>query len=151
MNYQDVHLVMVGNGPKEKELKDLAKSIPNIHFIDFQNQSIMPVVYHLGDVFVLPSKSETWGLAINEAMACKKALLVSSRCGAATDLVEEGKNGYIFESENKSSLLEKMTQLYLLRDQLRAFGDRSSEIIKNYSFENICQSFEELLTVRFNQ
>ncbi len=43
-------------------------------FLDFQNQQKMPLVYRLCDIFVLPSMGpgETWGLAVNEAMACKR-------------------------------------------------------------------------------
>jgi len=105
-NKKNVHLIIVGNGFMEKRLKQRYSSIPNLHFIDFQNQSRMPIVYHLGDVFVLPSKGpvETWGLAINEAMACSRAILVSDRCGAAVDLVNNGINGFIFKNNNSSHL-----------------------------------------------
>ncbi len=65
------HLVFVGNGELEGKLKAIARTLPNVHFMPFQNQSAMPAVYRLGDVFVLPSQGpeETWGLALNEAMA----------------------------------------------------------------------------------
>ena len=47
----------------------------------------MPIVYRLGDLFCLPSQGpgETWGLAINEAMACKRQVIASNKCGAAID------------------------------------------------------------------
>jgi glycosyltransferase involved in cell wall biosynthesis len=55
----------------------------------------MPVAYRLADVFVLSSQgpSETWGLAINEAMACGRLVVASSKCGGATDLIDNGGNG----------------------------------------------------------
>src|SRR5260370_9047701 len=57
------HLVFVGNGELEVELKRKAETIENVHFMPFQNQSVMPAVYRLGDVFVLSSHGpeETWG------------------------------------------------------------------------------------------
>jgi glycosyltransferase involved in cell wall biosynthesis len=50
---------MVGNGELETTLKEAAKSCNNIHFLPFQNQSLMPAVYRLGDIFCLPSQ-EYW-------------------------------------------------------------------------------------------
>jgi glycosyltransferase involved in cell wall biosynthesis len=60
--------LIVGNGPW-KTLKTIAGNDKRIIFLDFQNQQKMPSVYRMGNIFILPSKSETWGLAINEAMA----------------------------------------------------------------------------------
>ena len=50
----------------------------------------MPVAYRLGDVVVLPSRGpgETWGLAVNEAMACGRPAVVSDRVGCAPDLIQ---------------------------------------------------------------
>ena len=58
------HLILVGNGMLEMGLREKYASTKGLHFIDFQNQSLMPVIYRLGDVFVLPSigPGETWGL-----------------------------------------------------------------------------------------
>ena len=64
------HLIFVGSGVLEIELKERFDSNPNIHFVGFQNQSIIPIWYRVGNVLCLPSKSETWGLAVNEALAC---------------------------------------------------------------------------------
>ena len=85
---KSVHLVFVGNGPLENQLKQLAGSDPFIHFLPFQNQSQMPLVYRLGDIFCLPSQGpgETWGLAVNEAMACSRPVIVSDKVGCAIDL-----------------------------------------------------------------
>jgi glycosyltransferase involved in cell wall biosynthesis len=98
------HLVFVGNGELEWELKASALPSENIHFMPFQNQSVMPAVYRLGDAFVLPSWSETWGLALNEAMASGRPVIASSKVGGACDLIESGQTGWIFESGNQSAL-----------------------------------------------
>ena len=141
----DVHLVLVGNGVKEKELKNKYAQLRNIHFIDFQNQTRMPIVYHLCDVFVLTSRSETWGLAINEAMACGKPIIASNKCGGAIDLIEENTNGYIFESENKKDLAEKMTRMLEKRYELKKMGQESLNKIQNFSFEGVCKQIETLM------
>jgi glycosyltransferase involved in cell wall biosynthesis len=68
------HLIYAGSGELEAELKARARGLDAVHFLPFQNQSAMPTVYRLGDVLVLPSRGpgETWGLALNEAMACAR-------------------------------------------------------------------------------
>lgn len=131
----DVHLVIVGNGPLEQELKKNSK-FAGIHFLDFQNQSQMPDVYAMGDVFVMSStKTETWGLAVNEAMANGCAVLVSKTCGCCADLVQDGKNGYSFDAFDESSLVEKMLAFVQHREDIPKMKTSSKEIIAHYNFE----------------
>ena len=100
------HLIFVGNGELESELKAASATLARVHFMPFQNQSVMPAVYRLGDVFVLPSQGpeETWGLALNEALASGRPVIASTKVGGACDLIQPGKNGWIFESGDQSSL-----------------------------------------------
>jgi glycosyltransferase involved in cell wall biosynthesis len=137
-------LVIVGNGPLEQELKATYLKGTNIYFSDFQNQKNMPAVYQLADVFVLPSKgpSETWGLAINEAMAAGKAILASDACAAAIDLIKPGANGYIFKSDVMEDAVNKIKLLGNSKVQLAAFGKASAAIIESWSYEKICTAIE---------
>ena len=135
----DIHLVFIGNGEEEQGLKELAtKSVKNdyIHFINFQNQSIMPIWYQLADVFCLPSKGpgETWGLAVNEAMASGKAIIVSNKVGCAKDLVKNGINGWIFESNNQRNLKEIIEQIPK-KETLKEMGKESNYLIKSWGLE----------------
>ncbi len=58
---ENVHLLYIGNGELEQNLKMKAKQSTNIHFLDFQNQSLMPLVYRIADILILPSQeNETW-------------------------------------------------------------------------------------------
>ncbi len=94
-------LVLVGDGPQMDAVRELATSASErFRVLPFQNQSRMPLVYRLGDVFVLPSYSadETWGLAVNEAMACRRPVLVSDLVGCAPDLVTSGMTGEVFRA-----------------------------------------------------
>jgi glycosyltransferase involved in cell wall biosynthesis len=119
------HLVFVGNGELENELNAGAATMENVHFLPFQNQSIMPAVYRLGDVFVLPSRGpeETWGLALNEAMASGRAVIASSKVGGARDLIQPGENGWIFESGERRALENTLRLAASLgRSDLHAMG-----------------------------
>ena len=127
-------LAFVGSGQQEDTLRKEAGNDPNIRFLGFQNQGNMPVVYRLGDLFVLPSQGETWGLGINEAMACGRAVVGSSLTGCSIDLIEEGKNGFVFKAKDHKALIEKLTRVRS-RDQLLEMGKRSREIITKWSIE----------------
>jgi glycosyltransferase involved in cell wall biosynthesis len=82
-------LVMAGAGALQTEIEAIAASDPSrFRVLPFQNQSRMPVVYRLGDIVVLPSRSESWGLAVNEALACGRPVIVSDRVGCAADVVD---------------------------------------------------------------
>jgi glycosyltransferase involved in cell wall biosynthesis len=83
-------LVMVGSGELQAEIDAIAAADPaRFRILPFQNQSRMPVVYRLGDIFVLPSAfGESWGLAVNEALACGRPVIISDRVGCAPDVVD---------------------------------------------------------------
>jgi glycosyltransferase involved in cell wall biosynthesis len=132
------HLIFVGSGELESRLRERAGCCPNIHFLPFQNQSLMPAVYRLADLFVLPScgPGETWGLALNEAMASNCAVAVSSRVGAAADLVRDRANGWVFESGNLVALVNILREAATLgRERLRHMGEIGGNIISHWSTE----------------
>ncbi len=134
LEHEGAHLAVVGSGPMEDKLMTQTEDDAHVHFLGFQNQSQMPVVYRLGDVFVLPSRGpgETWGLAVNEAMACGRPVVVTERVGCAPDLVDES-NGRIVSSEDDSALAGVLDDLLADRDELRAMGQCSAERIQNWS------------------
>ncbi len=144
MRIEKCHLLFVGDGKLETELRSLARDNRRVHFMPFQNQSFIPVVYQACDLFCLPSKGpgETWGLAVNEAMACSKAILVSNRVGSAPDLVKEWENGATFMSGNGADLQEKLTRLTKDRETLKNLGKRSAEMIKEWNFLHIAEAIE---------
>jgi glycosyltransferase involved in cell wall biosynthesis len=116
---QNRHLVfvMVGNGELENEVQRLAAQSPDkFRVLPFQNQSIMPVVYRLGDIFVLPSAyNETWGLGANEALASGRSVIVSDKVGCAPDLVKvAGDNCKVFRVDNWEDFQAKVKSLLSL-------------------------------------
>ena len=139
------YLIIAGNGALENGFKKWYTTYNNIFFLPFQNQQIMPVLYRMADVFVLPSKTETWGLGINEAMACGRAVLVSDSCGAAPDLVEEGVNGFTFRSGNGGDLMEKILKFSTDKEALMKMQKNSLDRIKDWNYERDCIAIESLL------
>jgi glycosyltransferase involved in cell wall biosynthesis len=149
-----VHLLFLGNGVLEELLKVKAGNEGTVHFVDFQNQSVMPVVYQSCDLFCLPSEGpgETWGLAVNEAMACGKVILASDKVGCAIDLVQQGYNGAIFKHGDRNALAASLDTLTQSKVELRQYGENSKKLVENWNFVKIAESIENKLneTVRSN-
>jgi hypothetical protein len=95
---RSLEIVFAGSGELESELREFARAsgLPAT-FLGFVNQSALPAVYAGADVLVLPSDGlETWGLVVNEAMACGLPAVVSDAVGCGPDLVEPGVTGAVF-------------------------------------------------------
>jgi len=148
----DAHLVIVGSGALEEELKRRAGEHSRVHFLGFQNQSKMPVVYRLGNVFVLPSRGpgETWGLAVNEAMACGRAVIVTDKVGCAPDLVGE-ENGAVVPAEDVGALRDTLDDLFRDRESLLEMGRFSRERISDWTIEEAAARTEKAVRRTINQ
>ncbi len=93
------YLLLIGDGEERSNLEDLTRSLDltgAVRFLGFRNQSQLPAFFALGDVFVLPSRHEPWGLIVNEAMAAGCPVIASSDVGAATDLITDDVTGFTY-------------------------------------------------------
>ena len=82
-------------------------------------------------------------MAINEAMCCSCAILVSDKCGCAVDLVKNDVNGFIIKSNDLDDLKARMLNLSENKQKVERMRKASQDIIKDWSFENICKAIEQ--------
>jgi glycosyltransferase involved in cell wall biosynthesis len=109
-----VSAVYVGDGPMRLSLTTEAERLGvSAHFVGFKNQSELPAYYALADALVLPSKSETWGLVVNEAMATGTPAIVSDAVGCRPDLIIEGETGYSYPVGDVVALASAVEQLIM--------------------------------------
>ena len=101
-------LVVAGSGPLRDPLVRTAEELGvRVELVGFQNQTQMPQWYGLADLLVLPSDGgETWGLVVNEAMACGTPAVVSDAVGCGPDLIEPGTTGATFPLGDIAALAE---------------------------------------------
>jgi glycosyltransferase involved in cell wall biosynthesis len=145
-----LRFLMVGNGALEPALRYAASADQRVIFMDFQNQQAMPVVYRMADVFVLPSVyNETWGLAVNESMACKRPAIVSSKVGCAPDLVEEGVTGWTFDpgTASEQKVAKILEHLYANRQVLQEVGIHAEKKIRSYSYDAVAGGIKAALEI----
>jgi len=137
------HLIFVGEGDQEAQVRERGAGLRNVHFLPFQNQRLMPAVYRLGEVFVLPSRFETWGLVVNEAMATGRPVIATHRVGAARDLIIDGVSGWIFESDNLPQLTQIVAEALTCDPaKLREMGARAAREIRNWSTQAAADGIE---------
>lgn len=145
---KDVSLLFVGSGELETELKKQAADCSNVFFAPFQNQQMMPRTYAIADLFILPSygRSETWGLAINEAMCLSCPIIVSTHVGCGQDLVRQHQNGLIFEAGNVADLTNSIQLAFGDQERLKQWGHNSRKFIQNYSYKQTTEGLQKALS-----
>lgn len=108
-----VEMVFAGSGELQAELEQVAQAAGlAVKFLGFVNQSRMPEIYASADAVVLPSEgTETWGLVVNEAMACGVPAVVSDAVGCGPDLVVPGQTGAVFPLADTDGLARALREV----------------------------------------
>jgi glycosyltransferase involved in cell wall biosynthesis len=141
-------VLLVGDGPLREELTQSADEIAPgmVFFTGFRNQTELPSLYDLADIFVLPSLFETWGLVVNEAMNAGKPIIVSERVGCHADLVRAGENGAIFRAGDAEHLRATLLP-WIEDDGLRERGGHASlEIINGWGLDADAKAFSRAVS-----
>jgi glycosyltransferase involved in cell wall biosynthesis len=141
-----VGLVMVGTGEDFETCRQYIRNnhLTGVHLLGFRDQIELPRIYAMGDVFVLPSEDEPWGLVINEAMCFGLPIIASEYVGAVADLVRPGCNGYLFHPGDLVGLRQALRQT--LTDEARKpLGEASLEIIQRWGIDEDIAALRQAL------
>ncbi len=109
-----LHLVLVGTGPADRELRDQYSQIPNVHFLGWRED--IPQILKASDILVLPSLKEAFGQVILEAMA-SGVITVATNNGGIVDIIKDGATGYLIPPANSQSIVDKITIILKNPDQ----------------------------------
>lgn len=147
----DTQLIVGGDGPFKEYCVSLSRSleINHIKFLGSIDFNKTRQIFEKADVFVLPSyflknSYEGWGLVINEAMSMRLPIITTSAVGAAYDLIENGKNGFIVEENSVLSLYNAMKQiLYMNLDRMGSISRKIFE--KENNFAKMTEGFIEAI------
>lgn len=106
-SHPEYKLDIIGFGSQETELKKMAKS--NIKFLGHIDNKELYKYYQKTDVFILPSKSEPWGLVVEEALNNGTPVMLSNMVGCAEEILD-GQNGVMFSLE-KDDFEERLAEI----------------------------------------
>lgn len=132
----EIGLVFVGDGPLRAELELRGRQISpgSVQLPGFVHRDELASYYALADCFVLPTHSDTWGLVVNEAMACALPVICSEIAGCVADLI--GENGRVLCAGNVGELARVMNELGRDVGLCQRMSSRGREIIHQYSPES---------------
>ncbi len=91
---KEARIVIVGTGPAEKELK---QKLPEAEYPGWVDHSDLPKIYSSADIFILPSRFDTFGCVVLEAMACGLPV-ISYNTKGPKDIINDGFNGYLVDT-----------------------------------------------------
>ena len=126
--------LMVGDGPMRKNCEDRVTALgAPIRFAGFLNQSLIPTAYAAADALVLPSEAETWGMAVNEAMACGVPCFVSDKVGCGPDMVIPNDTGAVYPLGDTGSLADLLADFAANKKQMAWMAGRAREQAQKYT------------------
>lgn len=141
-------LSVIGFYNNSNELYREYKDSENIKFLGFINHDDLINYYKKSDVFVFPTLGEGFGLVLLEAMSVGLPCIVSDLAGG-DDVVDNGKNGFVFQAGNDKDLSEKILWFVNNRDKISQMGKYSSSYVKKYTWEmyykNIQSAIENIV------
>ena len=148
----DWQIIVAGEGKLFSGLQSLAekKGVSDvIRFIGFTNE----ILSHLdaSDVFVFPSRYEGMPNALLEAMSVGKASVATSVNGVP-ELVEDGKSGFLVESENTDQLYAKIKLLLEDHELNISMGEQAkNQVMTNFTIDKMIDNLEKLFANQINQ
>ncbi len=130
-------LVVAGDGPQGAEARRYSEDLgiaASVRWMGMQSSGELVILYAFASCFVLPSIREPWGLVVNEALASGIPVLVSDRCGCASDLVQPGHNGFMFDPSTPEALKQELWKMDALSDQQRrSMAIACRDLVSRYS------------------
>jgi 1,2-diacylglycerol 3-alpha-glucosyltransferase len=138
---EDVHLLIIGGGPEDENLKKLtAESGINdrVHFYGMISYEQVPQFLAMSDIFVTASVTEVHPLSVIEAMASGLPALGIHSVGVG-DIIEDGRTGFL-ASQNQAAFAAKLTRLCLDRNLRRKMGLAAGKASEKYAIEHTLET-----------
>jgi glycosyltransferase involved in cell wall biosynthesis len=139
-----VEVLVAGTGPEEPRLRAMAGG--QVRFLGEVERDALPALYADADVLVMPSRSDPWGMVLNEAALAGLPLVSTDAAGAAHDLIEHGVNGFRVPPDDVPALREALQRLCGDAGFRRAAGDRSRALAARFSPDAWADSVAALVT-----
>lgn len=146
----DAKLIIIGQGPLEKELRLLVKELKIEQKVVFKKVSMeesLAKYYHACDIFVLPSiyRSEAFGMVLLEAMACGKPIITTEIGTGTSYICQNGVNGLIVPPKNHLALRNAIKHLLKDKELAKKYGEQGKKRAKNkFSINKMGKSFTKL-------
>ena len=149
--YNEYELIIIGEGEKKNELLKLIKSHgleKEIHLVGFKNNVFKYL--RKADCFILTSLWEDPGFVLIEA-GLSNTIVISSNCkNGPEEILENGKNGYLFKNNNLNDLLEKFNE-FKNEDKIQIFSKKLNlkKNLKKFTFFAHFNSLKNIINLKY--
>lgn len=139
--FPNVGFYIIG-GHTSEEYEQLRKAVAanNVHFVEFKKKEALKEYYYAADFSVLPTRSDFWGLVINEALAYALPTITTRACVAGVDMIENGKNGYLVNVNSENELVDAISHLLGADNAYEQMQVNALNTAKEYTIENMVQA-----------
>lgn len=137
----NTHLAIIGDGPFRPNLEKIYAG-KSVTFAGYLSGDDLSAAYSVSDIFTFPSAIETFGLVVAEAMSVGLPV-VTSDVGGIPELIESGKNGYIFQPNDIQQMIAYVQDLVDNPEKRKAMGTAARETVKNLTWDAI---MDDLIT-----
>jgi glycosyltransferase involved in cell wall biosynthesis len=140
----DVRLAIVGDGPMRQELERHFRGTAT-YFAGYMRGETLASAYASGDVFVMPSKTETLGLVLMEAMAAG-CPVVACRAGGIPDAVADGVTGFLFEPEDRHGLVNTVKRALANPEERASVRTQARADVERHSWQGSTDQLRQYYT-----
>lgn len=142
----DFCLVIVGKGVKREALEQLSEKLgirDNVVFAGFVPDTELPFFYRVGNCFIMASVAELQSISTMEGMASGLPIIAAD-AGALDELVHDGKNGYLFDHGDISTLAKHIEKILSKHHLNKEMGNNSIKIILKHDIGQTVDAFERI-------
>ena len=137
-------LMMVGDGPEKVKAERLCEELGiSDKVIFFGNSNEIDSILSYSDLFLLPSETESFGLAALEAMAWSVPV-ISSNSGGLPEVNFEGISGYLSDVGNVDEMAENAIKILYNNEVLNSFKENALSVAKQFDIINILPLYESI-------
>ena len=132
----DIQLMILGTGPEEQKIKELAETQKNIHYLGYQNKENTISLIRGSDILIQPSLKEGISSTILESMACN-TVVIASNVGGNIELIENGINGIIKDPNDSDSFVEQIMILLENTELRQSLENQALNTVEKYDWNQV--------------
>lgn len=145
LNNNNVELLIIGDGPKKEELRQLSIKLDvsdRVHFLGYVPEDEKFQYLSNSDIYVLPSRHEPFGIVLQEAMQVGLPIVATDN-GGHTDFIRHNENGFLFSSNDSDSLKNSIKRM--INSNKKRFSEKNKMDIKKFDKKKISKNYIGLM------
>ena len=143
--FPNLHMIIIGRGPYAKEVSGMAKETGRLHYFDYVgSRETLAGYYNSADMFIFPTRKESFGLVVAEAMACGLPVITTRARGVRYVVTDEC--GFRVTVDDEDEFAEKARMLIKNKSLRKGMGEKAAARVRNeFTAESNAEKAEDFL------